>query len=268
MSPEPAPSRPKTVAIIQARMGSSRFPGKVLEPLAGRPSIVFMAERVRRARTIDTLCVATSCDPSDDALAELVEGAGFPVFRGSLDDVLDRFLGAAHMLDAEIVVRLTGDCPLSDPDVIDRVVNLLVTERLDYASNAAPPTFPDGLDVEAMTMATLEEADRDASAGSDREHVTLFVRNHPERFRAGCIDSEVDCSDLRWTVDYPDDLELVRALVDAVADPVGADRFDFLRASDARRLSTWTSHARNEGLAASLAADAAAREASGDPDGP
>lgn len=242
-------------------MSSSRFPGKVLEPLAGRSSIEFMAERVLRAKTIDALCLATSLDPSDDPLAELAQAAGLPVFRGSLDDVLGRFLGAARMLDAEVIVRLTGDCPLSDPDVIDAVVDLLVANRLDYASNTAPPTYPDGLDVEAMTRATLESAACDAKAASDREHVTLFVRNHPEQFAAGCVRSEVDYSALRWTVDYPDDLELVRTLVDGVADPVTADRFDFLRVSDAHGLASRTAHARNEGLAASLAADLTANPA-------
>jgi spore coat polysaccharide biosynthesis protein SpsF len=253
-----SPGRPRTVAIIQARMSSSRLPGKVLMPIAGRPSILFMCERVRRARAVDALCVATSTDPSDDALAVCAEQAGIAVHRGSLDDVLDRFVAAARAQRAEIVVRLTGDCPLIDADVIDRVVALVARDGCDYASNSDPPTFPDGLDVEAMTIAALEEAGAEARLGSEREHVTPYIRNHGDRFRAGCLASPVDLSPLRWTVDYPDDLALVRALAEGVSgDPLAADRFDFLRVHEALGPAGNAAHARNEGLAASLARDAA-----------
>ena len=248
--------RPRTVAIIQARMTSSRLPGKVLMPIAGKPAILFMHARVRRAKLIDAICLATSVDPSDDALAACAEAAGLDVHRGSLDDVLDRFVGAARAHQAEIVVRLTGDCPLIDPEIIDQVVGLLAGGGYDYASNIDPPAFPDGLDVEAMTVAALETAAAEARLGSEREHVTPFIRNHPERFRAGLVSSPVDLSALRWTVDYPDDLELVRRLTESVAgDPLLADRFDFLRAYDALG-PTGATHARNEGLAGSLARDA------------
>src|SRR5262249_4134216 len=132
-------ARPRTVAIIQARMSSSRLPGKVLLPIAGRPPILFMCERVLTARSIDALCVATTVDPSDDPLAACVEAAGIAVHRGSLDDVLDRFSGAARAQEAEIVVRLTGDCPLVDAGLIDDVV-ALVAGGCAYASNVDPPT--------------------------------------------------------------------------------------------------------------------------------
>lgn len=252
-------SRPRTVAIIQARMSSSRLPGKVLMPIAGMPSILLMCARVRRARSIDAICLATSVDPTDEPLAEAVAAAGIAVHRGSLDDVLDRFAGAAREQGAEIVVRLTGDCPLIDPEVIDRVVGL-VAQGCDYASNSDPPAFPDGLDVEAMTAAALEAAAAEARLGSEREHVTPFIRNHPERFRAGHLGAAVDLSALRWTVDYPDDLAAVRALAEGVADPVAADRFDFLRAYEEMGAPA-NVHARNEGLAASLARDEADRTA-------
>jgi spore coat polysaccharide biosynthesis protein SpsF (cytidylyltransferase family) len=252
-----SPARPRTVAIIQARMSSSRLPGKVLMPIAGRPAILFMCERVRRARSIDRLCVATSTDPSDDALAACVAEAGIAVHRGSLDDVLDRFQTAAQAHRAELAVRLTGDCPLVDAGLIDRVVALVAGSGFDYASNIDPPTYPDGLDVEAMTMAALEQAAAEAQLGSEREHVTLFIRNRPERFRAGLVASPVDLSALRWTVDYADDLELVRRLVEGVdVDPLAADRYDFLRVYEALGLSGGA-HARNEGLASSVARDAA-----------
>ena len=249
--------RPRTVAIIQARMSSSRLPGKVLMPIAGRPAIQLMCERVRRAGNVDAICVATSVDPGDDALAACVEQAGIAVHRGSLDDVLDRFVSAAREQGAEMVIRLTGDCPLIDADLIDQVAGL-VHAGCDYASNGDPPTFPDGLDVEAMTIAALESAAMEARLGSEREHVTLFIRNRPDRFRAACLASPVDLSALRWTVDYPDDLAQVRALAEGVADPVAADRFDFLRVHEALGPAVNAGHARNEGLAASLARDAAA----------
>lgn len=252
-----SPARPRRVAIIQARMSSSRLPGKVLMPIAGQPAILFMCERVRRARSIDTLCVATSVDPSDDALAACVEQAGIAVHRGSLDDVLDRFTAAARGHEAGLAVRLTGDCPLIDPELIDRVVALVAEAGFDYASNIDPPTYPDGLDVEAMTMAALEQAAAEARLGSEREHVTLFIRNRQDRFRAGLVSSPIDLSALRWTVDYADDLALVRRLAEGVADPLAADRYDFLRAYDALGLSGGA-HARNEGLASSVARDAGA----------
>lgn len=250
--------RPRTVAVIQARSSSSRLPGKVLQTIGDRASILFMCDRVRRARSIDQLCVATSLEASDDPLVDCLESAGIAVFRGSLDDVLGRFAGAARHHEAGIVVRLTGDCPLADPDLVDQVVERLISGQLDYASNIDPPTFPDGLDVEAMTMAALSQAEGAARLLSEREHVTLFMRNNPDRFRMGCVRARADLSHLRWTIDYPDDLELVRRLVRAVeGDPVVADRFDFLRAYEGLELDALNDHLRNEGLASSLMRDRA-----------
>jgi len=250
-------TNPRIMAVVQARMSSGRLPGKVLAPIAGRPAILFMYERLLRARRLDGICLATSVDSSDDPLAEAARGAGMPVFRGSLDDVLDRFVGAARLHGSEIVVRLTGDCPLIDPDVVDRVVALLDEGGFDYVSNADPPTFPDGLDVEAVRTEALESAGAEATLGSEREHVTLFIRNRPERFRCANLRSPIDLSALRWTVDYQDDLELVRQLAGGVkGDPVLADRFDFLRVYDELGLGK-AAHPRNEGLAASLAQDRA-----------
>lgn len=250
-------TRLRTLAVVQARMSSGRLPGKVLAPIAGRPGILFMYERLLRARRLDGICLATSVDSSDDPLAEAARGAGMPVFRGSLDDVLDRFVGAARLHGSEIVVRLTGDCPLIDPDLVDRVVALLDEEGYDYVTNGNPPSFPDGLDAEAVRREALESAGVEASFGSEREHVTLFIRNRPERFRCGNLRSPFDLSALRWTIDYQDDLELVRQLVGGVkGDPILADRFDFLRAYDELGLGT-AAHPRNEGLAASLAQDRA-----------
>lgn len=250
-------TRPRTVAIVQARMSSSRLPGKVLLPLGGLPMILFMLRRVQRAQSIDAICLATSSDPSDDRLAATVQGAGYAVHRGSLDDVLERYAGAAAAMRAETVVRLTGDCPLIDPAQIDRVVDTLHARGLDYANNSEQPTYPDGLDVEAMRADALMAAMAEARLPSEREHVTPFIRHRGERFRLACLQGPVDLSALRWTVDHDDDYQVVRALVDGVANPVAADLFDYLRVMDSHpALRDANRHGRNEGYAKSLADDA------------
>jgi spore coat polysaccharide biosynthesis protein SpsF (cytidylyltransferase family) len=222
----------KRVAIVQARTSSSRLPGKVLEPINGIPMIVFMLQRVARAKQLDHLTLATSTDDSDDVLCKRVEQAGFDCYRGNLLDVLDRFNCAAKFCAADVVVRLTGDCPLMDSDVIDRCVSTLVEGRFDYVSNVDPPTFPNGLDVEAFTYEALAKAHLDAHLATDREHVTPYIRRNKTLFRQANVCSSVDLSELRWTVDHADDLSLIRALTGSVNSDnlVLADRFDFLRA--------------------------------------
>jgi spore coat polysaccharide biosynthesis protein SpsF (cytidylyltransferase family) len=249
----------RTVAFIQARMSSSRLPGKVLEPLAGVPMIVFMARRAQRARTLDEVVVVTSNDPRDDALADTVAQAALPVFRGSLDDVLDRFAAAAQRLDADEVVRLTGDCPLIDAATIDAVVEARRRHGADYASNVEPPTYPDGLDVEAFSRAALERAQREARLPSQREHVTLWMREQAAALRRVNVRGIADCSHLRLTVDYADDLEVVRRVVAQLPHALDADLFDILRVV-ARQpdILSHNPHARNEGLIKSLALDPSA----------
>jgi len=200
------------VAVLQARTGSTRLPGKVLAPVLGRPMLERQIERVRRARGPDRLVVATSTGSDDDALAELCAGLGVACHRGPLDDVLERVAGAAAAHGAEHVVRLTGDCPLADPAVIDRAVALHREGSFDYTSNALERTWPDGLDVEVVRRSALEEARREARLPSEREHVTPFVYHRPERYRLGSLRGEADLSRLRWVVDEPADLELVRAV--------------------------------------------------------
>ena len=240
----------KRVAIVQARMSSTRFPGKVLELIDQVPMIVFMLRRVDRARCIDHVLVATSDHHSDDVLESTVRRHGYDCFRGSLPDVLDRFASAARFHSADVVVRLTGDCPLIDSDIVDRCVDAVVDSGYDYVSNVDPPSFPDGLDVEAFTIDALRSAASQARASSDREHVTPFIRRNKAQFRQMNISSIQDFSRLRWTVDHPDDLDFVRALVGAAKAFGGgvADRFDFLRAMDSTVLVASNSrHLRNEG---------------------
>jgi spore coat polysaccharide biosynthesis protein SpsF len=204
------------LAVIQARMSSTRLPGKVLKPLLGKPMLVRQVERVKRSVLIDRLLVATSVAAEDAAIERLCAELGVECCRGSLDDVLDRFYRAAQPCNPTYVVRLTGDCPLTDPDLIDAVIRFCVNGGYDYASNALQPTFPDGLDVAVLRFSCLENAWREARLGSQREHVTPFIYNQPRRFNIGSYVNAVDYSHLRWTVDEPEDFELVERIYQAL----------------------------------------------------
>lgn len=209
------------IAILQARISSKRLPGKVLEPVLGEPMLARQIERVTRAREFAELVIATSDRPEDDPIAELAGRLGVGCFRGALDDVLDRVYRAARQWHAEHVVRLTADCPLADPHVIDRVIRLHLDDGLDYTANIFPPTWPDGLDVEVVRFRCLEEAWREARLPSEREHVTYYLQTRPERYRRANVEGERNVSHLRLTVDEPKDLELVRRIYGALypADP-------------------------------------------------
>jgi spore coat polysaccharide biosynthesis protein SpsF len=207
----------RTVAIIQARTGSTRLPGKVLLPLLGEPLLSVVVRRVGRASSVDVVVVATTTLPADDAIVELGTRDGWLVERGSEMDLLDRYLGAARAHGADRVVRITSDCPLIDPAVIDEVVGALEGAGADYASNTlVPRTFPRGLDVEVMTMAALEAAGEADTDPASREHATPYIYRHPERFRLSGVRLPVDLSGHRWTVDTPEDYELVRRIYDAL----------------------------------------------------
>lgn len=197
------------LAVLQARMTSTRLPGKVLMPVLGEPMLFRQIERVKRCRTFDTLVVATSNESSDDPLADACKARGVSVARGSRDDVLDRFMTAARPYQPDAVVRLTGDCPLADPVVIDKVVELFRSTACDYASNVIPPTFPDGLDVEVVRFEALARAAADAKLPSEREHVMPYIRNRPDAFRIANYAETPDRSHLRWTVDEPADFAFV-----------------------------------------------------------
>jgi spore coat polysaccharide biosynthesis protein SpsF len=248
-----------TLALIQARMSSSRLPGKVLEPLQGVPLIVYMARRASRAQRLDGVVVVTSADCSDDPLAAALEAAAVPVFRGDLNDVLKRYTDAAAAHGAGEIVRLTGDCPLIDPTVIDAVIDARRASGADYASNVDPPTYPDGLDVECFTRATLVRADVQADRASEREHVTLWMRSEAAGLRRVNHYAIADFSALRLTIDYADDLSLVRRLMKDLPVDGRFDLFDVLRAVSAdAALQSMNPHERNEGLAQSLARERSA----------
>lgn len=244
------------LAVIQARASSSRLPGKVLKPILGRPMLARQIERLQRCTRIDRLIVATSTDSSDDAVEAVALAVGVDVWRGSLDDVLERFLGAARAYGAADVVRLTGDCPLTDPEVVDAVIELYRSAAVDYASNVAPPTYPDGLDVEVVSLAALERADREATRKPHREHVTLYIREHGDQFRLANLAAEHDLSHLRWTVDNPEDFEFVEAVYrDLYPHNPAFSTADILALFERHpELGHGNAHiARNEGLKASLA---------------
>jgi len=199
----------RTIAIVQARMGSTRFPNKVMGLVGGVPLIELLLCRLSHAKSLTQIVVATSTDRSDDELVNHVERIGYQVFRGSEDDVLDRFYQAANIFAADVIVRITGDCPLIDPTIVDEVVRIFAESDVDFASNTAPPTYPDGLDTEVFTMNALAIAHSQANTTSQREHVTPFITNSGG-FRTTNLRSANDYSQLRWTVDEPVDLEVVR----------------------------------------------------------
>jgi spore coat polysaccharide biosynthesis protein SpsF len=216
------------------------------------PLIVFMVDRVRAATRVDDVVVVTSEHPSDDALCANLDQYGIPSFRGDLDDVLARFMRAAERYPARNVLRLTGDCPLVDPRVIDEVVATHIREGGDYTSNIDPPTYPDGLDVECFTTAVLRRAFDEAATPPEREHVTLWMRSENAGLRRYNVKAIADLSHLRLTVDYPDDLVAVRRVVECCGPK--CDLFDILRClSDAPEITALNRHARNEGLLKSLA---------------
>lgn len=205
------------LAILQARMTSSRLPGKVLRTILGRPMVELHIERIRRAKRIDRLVLATSDDVTDDPVADLSTRIGIDVYRGPLADVLGRYHGAATVFGpADHVVRLTADCPLADHEVIDACIALHLAKGADYTSNGVERTYPDGLDVEVMTMAALSRAFREANAPREREHVTPYLYGNPDLFSVVQLTQKADLGQLRWTVDTAADLAMVTAVYEAL----------------------------------------------------
>jgi spore coat polysaccharide biosynthesis protein SpsF len=207
---------PRTVAIIQARMASSRLPGKVLQDIGGEPMLVRVVERVRRASLVHDVGVATTTDPADDPVADLCLARGYPLWRGSQFDVLDRYYRAAVQFGADVIVRVTADCPVIDPEVIDHTIKAFFEAGVDFAANRLPPpwkrTFPIGLDTEVVSLSALERAWKEAVEKHQREHVMPYFYDEEGRFRIRVIDTQPDYGSLRWTVDTPEDLELLRLI--------------------------------------------------------
>jgi len=245
----------RIVAIVQARMGSTRAPNKVLADIAGQPMLAHVLQRTARAK-VDAVVVATTDKPEDDVLERWVRESGLAgCFRGSEDDVLDRFHRAAMQEQADVIVRVTADDPLKDPQIINRALSLLASDdSFDYVSNTMRPTFPEGLDIEVFTFAALDRAHKQAKLASEREHVTPYIWKHTELFKVLNFELGEDLSTWRWTVDKPADIEFMRAVFSAF--PGGnampfQDVIDYLRRHpEVAAINTGT--ARNEGYLKSL----------------
>lgn len=203
-------------AIIQARMSSTRLPGKVLMDINGKPMLMYMVERVSAAALIDKVIVITSIDSSDDPIDQFCERNKILLYRGSLEDVLDRYYKAAAHYQVDTVVRLTADCPLIDPDMIDKVVTMYKECKYDYVGNTIPPKWsvPVGMDVEVFSFEKLAQLSREVNNGTDREHVTFYFWKHPDIFKIHRYESEEALSHFRLTVDYEEDFRLVKAVFD------------------------------------------------------
>lgn len=210
----------RTVAIIQARMGSTRLPGKVSLPLAGRPMLEHVIRRVQAAPGVDAVCVATTTHERDTPLVALAESFGAATFRGSEDDVLSRYAGAAKAFAADVIVRVTSDCPLFDAGVLGAMLAEFGRRRaeLDYLSNTIERTYPRGLDAEVFTAEALHRAAAEATDPRAREHVTWHLYNHPADYRLAAYRDPLgrNRADLRWTVDTPEDFEMVRRVYEAL----------------------------------------------------
>lgn len=203
-------------AIIQARMGSTRLPGKVLMEVDGQPLVDYQIERVKKSEKIDKIIVATSILDQDDKIEEYCLKAGIPCFRGSQDNVLERYFECAEKYGAETVVRLTADCPLIDPAVIDATIELFEKNHADYAANTVPPetsTFPDGMDVEVFSMNALKDAHLNCSDPRDREHVTFHFWKYSNPYKTVQLKNGIDLSGYRMTVDYPEDFTVVEYVI-------------------------------------------------------
>ena len=205
------------VALIQARMSSTRLPGKVLLDLGGRNVLSRMVERVRQSELITRVVVATTVDPSDEPILKMCLDEKIDVFRGSLPDVLDRYFQAATLDRADIVVRLTGDCPLIDAQMIDQTIKALIDQEADFSCNRLPPpfhrTFPIGLDVEVCTFEALSRAWHEATEKHDREHVLPYLYEVEGRFKVVQLDHTEDLGSLRWTLDTPEDYALLQQVI-------------------------------------------------------
>lgn len=209
----------KAIAVVQARMGSVRLPGKVLMPIAGIPAIDLLLQRLRNAKSISKIIVATSTSQKDDILAEHLKKNGVSLFRGEEFDVLSRFVNVSSVLEPNVIVRITGDCPFTDPTLVDSVVGTLAAQGLDYCSNVEPPTFPHGMDVEAFTPWILNWTKDHVESQRAKEHVTTLMRETAS-IRKGNLSSGGEYSHIRVTLDNPEDLEVMRNVANAVTNVV------------------------------------------------
>jgi len=206
----------KITAIIQARVRSTRLPGKVLKKILGKTILQYGIERIKKAKYVENVVVATTINKEDLDIVKLMNKLGVDVYRGSEKDVLDRYYQAAKHFKAKHVARSTSDCPIIDPQIIDAVAQSYFESQADYCSNTLDETFPDGQDIEIFKFTALENAWKNAKLLSEREHVTPYIKKHPKKFKLISFKNKIDLSNKRWTVDKPADFELIRAIIEAL----------------------------------------------------
>ena len=208
----------RIVSTIEARMSSTRFPGKTMREIVGKPMLELLIERLKRARKVDEIVVATTTEPEDKVITELAERIGVKWFRGSAGDVLDRVLQAAKFYRADIIVEMTGDNPLLDPALVDEAINIYLNGSYDYVSNAIKETYPDGLNVQVFSVKVLDEVARLTNDPADRENVSLYIYEHPDKYQLYNIEAppEYYHPEYRWTVDTEEDLQLMKAIYESL----------------------------------------------------
>ena len=241
----------KTVLIIQARMQSSRLPGKVLLPLSGKPMLEWVITRAEHAKVIDGCMMATTMDAADAPIEQWCNEHKVPVYRGSQFDVLDRYYHAAQQAGADVIIRVTADCPLIDPALIDRLFAFYIEEQADFAANRLPPpwhrTYPIGLDAEIVSMEMLEKAWKNAEEKYEREHVMPWFYDTPGRCKVSILDNPEDYGMHRWTVDTPEDYAMMQALFEKLPDPLTAswtDVLEIIRENPELEMINASSHAK------------------------
>lgn len=237
--------------IVQARMASTRLPGKVLRSVAGRPLLSYLVDRLQRVRLADMLLIATTVSDTDLPIVDFCTQHQLPVFRGSEEDVLQRYREAAESVEAHAVVRVTADCPVIDPAIVDNAIQLFLNARdADYVSNTIERTYPRGMDVEVFTFDALREADAMAVRAHEREHVTPFIYQHTERYTLKHLTQDSPDEDWRWTVDTPEDFCLIAKMIEELGGHTGRFNLSEMRAFMLRRpeLAALNGHIRQKEL--------------------
>jgi spore coat polysaccharide biosynthesis protein SpsF len=225
----------RTIIIVQARMGSKRLPGKILKKVMGRSLLEYQIERLKKVKNANDVVIATTINENDLLIVDLCKELGFNFIRGPEDDVLSRYMEAAIEFDAKFIVRINADCPLIDPNVVEKVIDYYHSNilRYDYVSNILKPSYPIGLHTEMFSLNTLKQAHKNAVEPVEREHVTPYIYRNPEMFKIGSLELNKDLSHHRWTVDYSEDFDLVKKIIEGIyplkADFDMFDILDFLR---------------------------------------
>ena len=243
--------------IIQARMGSTRLPGKVMKIIDGKnPSLFYTINQLKSCKILDKIIIATTTLPEDDVIVNYFKNLDVDVFRGSSDDVLDRYFQCAKHYDLSSIVRITADCPLIDPNIVEEGIKLFNSKKYDYVTNTVSRTFPDGNETEIFSIEALKEASKNANLPSEHEHVTPYFRNHKELFKIKNFTHTTNLSNLRWTVDYEEDLKLVKILISKIQTrPIHLENILNILHSNPKLIELNNHHHPNEGYEKSLEGD-------------